>query len=46
MPTRKYKTDKNQLLAESQMIVSSTNDTKYEHRVEIVNLVHHKLSCW
>lgn len=39
MPTRKYKTDKNQLLAEGQMIVSSTDDAKYQHRVEIVNLV-------
>ncbi len=39
MPTRKYKTDKNQLLAEGQMIVSSTNDAKFQHKVELVNLV-------
>ena len=39
MPARKYKTDTNQLLAEGQMIVSSTDDAKYQHRVEMVNLV-------
>lgn len=39
MPARKYKTDKNQLLAEGKMIVSSTDDARYQHRVEMVNLV-------
>ncbi len=39
MPTRKYKTNKDLLLAEGQMIVSSTDDAKYQHKVEIVNLV-------
>ena len=39
MSTRKYKTDKNQLLAEDQMIVSSTDDAKYQDKVEMVNLV-------
>ncbi len=38
MPTRKYKTDKNQLLAEGQMIVSSTDDAKFQHKVELVKL--------
>jgi len=39
MPTRKYKTNPKQLLAEGQLIVSSTQDTKYQHKVEMVNLV-------
>lgn len=39
MPNRKYHTDPAQLLAEGQMIVSSTNDAKFQHKVEIVNLV-------
>ena len=39
MPTRKYKTNPNQLLAEGQLIVSSTQDAKYQHKVEMVNLV-------
>lgn len=39
MPTRKYKTDKAQLLAEGQMIVNSTDDAKFRHKVELVNLV-------
>ncbi len=39
MPARKYKSDKNQLLAEGKMIVNSTDDAKYQHKVELVNLV-------
>lgn len=39
MPTRKYKTDKDQLLAEGQLIVSSTDDAKFQHKVELINLV-------
>jgi len=39
MPTRKYKSDKNQLLAEGKIIVNSTDDAKYQHKVELVNLV-------
>lgn len=39
MPTRKYKSDKNQLLAEGQRIVSSTDDAKFQHKVGLVNLV-------
>lgn len=39
MPKRKYKTAPETLLAEGQLIVSSTNDAKYQHRVEVVNLV-------
>ena len=39
MPTRKYKTNPEQLLAEGQMIFNSTNDAKYQHKVEMVNLV-------
>lgn len=39
MPTRKYKTNPEQLLAEGQMIVNSTNDAKFQHKVEMVNLV-------
>lgn len=39
MPTRKYKTDVNKLLAEGQLIVNSTEDAKYQHKIELVNLV-------
>lgn len=39
MPNRKYCTDPAQLLAEGQMIISSTNDAKFQHKVEIINLV-------
>ena len=39
MPARKYKTDPVQLLAEGQQIVRTTSDTKYRHKVEMVNLV-------
>ncbi len=39
MPTRKYKSDKNQLLTEGQRIVSSTDDAKFQHKVGLVNLV-------
>ena len=33
MPTRVYKTNKDQLLAEGKIIVSSTEDSKYQHKV-------------
>ena len=39
MPARQYKTDPAQLLAKGQMIVHTTSDTKYQHKVEMVNLV-------
>lgn len=39
MPTRQYKTDPALLLAEGKMIASSTDDAKFHHKVEIVNLV-------
>ena len=39
MPARKYKTNPGQLLAEGQQIVNSTTDAKYQHKVEMVNLV-------
>ena len=39
MPTRVYKSDKEQLLAEGKMIVNSTDDSKFQHKVELVNLV-------
>ena len=39
MPARQYKTDPAQLLAEGQLIVQSTTDTKFQHKVEMVNLV-------
>jgi transposase len=39
MPSRTYQTDPAQLLAEGQMIVSSAHDAKFQHKVEIVNLV-------
>ena len=39
MPARKYKTNPTDLLAEGQLIVNSTVDAKYQHKVEMVNLV-------
>ena len=39
MPVRQYKTDPAQLLAEGQLIVQTTSDAKYKHKVEMVNLV-------
>mgnify|MGYP004454752375 CR=1 FL=1 len=39
MPVRNYLTDPKQLLAQGQMIVSSTEDSRFQHRVECVNLV-------
>ena len=39
MPARVYKTDKEQLLAEGKLIVNSTDDSKFQHKVEMVNLV-------
>lgn len=39
MPTRRYKTNPSELLAEGQLIVNSTKDAKYQHKVEMVNLV-------
>ena len=39
MPSRQYKTDPCQLLAEGQMLVSTTDDAKFQHKVELVNLV-------
>ena len=39
MPKRKFKTDPAQLLAEGQLIVKADNDAKFQHRVEMVNLV-------
>ena len=39
MPSRKYKSNVSKLLAEGQLIVSSTEDAKYQHKVELVNLV-------
>jgi len=39
MPTRKYKTNPEQLLAKGQLIANSTQDAKYQHKVEMVNLV-------
>ena len=39
MPNRRYKTDPQLLLAEGQIIVNTTNDAKFQHRVELVNLV-------
>lgn len=39
MPSRNYVTDPQVLLAEGQMIVSSTDDAKYQHKVECVNIV-------
>ena len=39
MPVRRYKTEPDQLLAEGQFIVQTTSDVKYQHKVEMVNLV-------
>ena len=39
MPARRYKTNPEALLAEGQLIVNSTTDAKYQHKVEMVNLV-------
>lgn len=39
MPKRKYKTDPAALLAEGQLIVKSGDDARFQHRVEMVNLV-------
>ena len=39
MPARQYKTDPAQLLADGQLIVHTTSDAKYRHKVEMVNLV-------
>ena len=39
MPARQYKTDPAQLLAEGQLIVQTTTDAKFQHKVEMVNLV-------
>ncbi|MDR1049789.1 MAG: hypothetical protein LBP95_01665, partial [Deltaproteobacteria bacterium] len=36
---RKYVTDPRKLLSEGQLIVNSTDDAKYQHKVEMVNLV-------
>lgn len=39
MPNRQYKTDPQMLLAEGQIIVNTTDDARFQHRVELVNLV-------
>ena len=39
MPARVYKTNKEQLLAEGKLIVNATDDAKFQHKVEMVNLV-------
>ena len=39
MPARKYKTNPSQLLAEGQLIVNTAKDARYQHKVEMVNLV-------
>ena len=39
MPARVYKTDKEQLLAEGKRLLGSTDDPKFKHKVEMVNLV-------
>lgn len=39
MPKRQYKTDPRQLLAEGQMIINTTDDVKFQHKVELVSLV-------
>ncbi|MDR1049905.1 MAG: winged helix-turn-helix domain-containing protein [Deltaproteobacteria bacterium] len=36
---RKYVTDPRKLLSEGQLIVNSTDDAKFQHKVEMVNLV-------
>jgi hypothetical protein len=38
-PVRKYVSDPKKLLSEGQLIVNSTDDAKFQHRVEMVNLV-------
>ncbi len=39
MPKRKYHTEPAKLLEEGQGIVRTTDDAKYRHRVEVVNMV-------
>ncbi len=39
MPKCQYKTDPCQLLAEGQMLINTTDDAKFQHKVELVNLV-------
>lgn len=39
MPARKYKTDPAKLLAKGKEIVRTTDDEKFKHKVEAVNLV-------
>ncbi len=39
MPTRRYKSDPALLLAQGRMIVSSSDDARFLHKVEIVTLV-------
>jgi hypothetical protein len=39
MPVRKYVSDPKKLLSEGKLIVNSTDDAKFQHRVEMVNLV-------
>lgn len=39
MPTRKYVTDPARLLAEGQMLLNASDDSKFQHKVEMVNLV-------
>jgi len=39
MRKRKYHTNPTRVLAEGQKIVQTTEDAKYRHRVEIVNLI-------
>ena len=39
MPSRQYKTDPCQLLAEGQILINTTDDAKFQHKVELVNLV-------
>lgn len=39
MPVREYVTDPAKLLAEGQMLVSSSEDSRFQHKVECVNLV-------
>ncbi len=39
MPIRRYKSDPALLLVQGRMIISSSQDAKFHHKVEIVNLV-------
>lgn len=39
MPKRQYETGPRQLLAKRQMIINTTDDAKFRHKVELVNLV-------